>query len=138
MKWTGKGLRSLGHVEVEGEALVSQDPIAFLGYVDPKTGCVVDPDSPLCGQSVAGRVFVFPRGIGSTVGPYVLVNLARNGLAPAAIVNRESDQGTVAGASVAGIPLAYAFSTDPLTLESGQRLRLRLDDGGAELEVLEG
>ncbi len=133
----GKGLRSIGKVSIEGQAVVSATPITFLGFIDAASGDVTDPDSPICGQSVAGRVFVFPRGIGSTVGPYVLVNLARNGKAPLAMINRESDQGTVAGASVAGIPLAYDFDADPLEqITHGSQVRLTIDAGRAELEIL--
>lgn len=133
----GKGLRSLGRIELEGEALVSATPITLLGFIDAASGEVTDPESPLCGTSITGKVFVFPRGIGSTVGPYVLVNLARNGMAPMAMINRESDQGTVAGASVARIPLAYAFDHDPLeAIKQGDRVRLRIEDGRAQLEVL--
>jgi len=70
-----------------GVALVSPEPIGFLGGVDPDTGVVVEPGHPLEGQSVAGRVLVFPTGKGSTVGSYTLYRLARNGVGPAAIIS---------------------------------------------------
>jgi len=75
----------------EGHALVSPEPIGFLGGVDGKTGIVTERGHPLEGVSVAGRVLVFPTGKGSTVGSYVLYELAANGLAPAAILNTESE-----------------------------------------------
>jgi len=90
---------------VEGEALVSPDPIGFLGGVDPDTGIVVEPDHPLAGECVAGRVLVFPTGKGSTVGSYTLYRLARNGLAPAAILNAEADPVVAVGAIIAEIPM---------------------------------
>ncbi len=92
-----------GHAE--GEALVSPDPIGFLGGVDPDTGVVVEPGHPLEGQCVAGRVLVFPTGKGSTVGSYTLYRLARNGLAPAAIINAEADPVVAVGAIIAEIPM---------------------------------
>jgi len=92
-----------GHAE--GEALVSPEPIGFFGGVDPDTGVVIDPGHPLEGQCVARRVLVFPTGKGSTVGSYILYRLARNGLAPAAIVNAEADPVVAVGAVIAEIPM---------------------------------
>ena len=92
-----------GHAE--GEALVSPEPIGFLGGVDPDTGVVIEPGHPLKGRRVAGRVLVFPTGKGSTVGSYTLYRLARNGLAPAAIVNAEADPVVAVGAIIAEIPM---------------------------------
>ncbi|MFQ6101104.1 MAG: aconitase X swivel domain-containing protein [Anaerolineae bacterium] len=89
----------------EGEALVSPDPIGFLGGVDPDTGVVIEAGHPLEGQCVAGRVLVFPTGKGSTVGSYTLYRLARNGLAPVAIVNAEADPVVAVGAIIAEIPM---------------------------------
>ena len=132
----GKGLMSLGKMRVEGEAVVTTEPITFLGFLDSETGQVTKKGSELDGVSIAGKVFVFPRGVGSTVGPYVLVNLARNGLAPTAMINRESDSGTVAGASVAGIPLVYRLEEDPITfIRTGDHVIISLNNGDAEVTV---
>ena len=61
-----------------GVALISPEPIGFLGGVDPETGVVVEPGHPLEGESVSGRVLAFPTGKGSTVGSYTLYRMARN------------------------------------------------------------
>ena len=102
-------IRVLGRVvnggHAEGEALVSREPIGFLGGVDPDSGVVIEAGHPLEGQSVAGRVLVFPTGKGSTVGSYTLYRLARNGLAPAAIINAEADPVIAVGAVIADIPM---------------------------------
>ncbi len=89
----------------EGRALVSPVPIGFLGGVDPDSGVVVEPNHPLNGQSVAGRVLVFPTGKGSTVGSYTILRLARNGAAPAAMINAESEAIVAVGAIIADIPM---------------------------------
>jgi predicted aconitase with swiveling domain len=91
--------------QAAGEALVSPDPIGFLGGVDPDTGVVVEAGHPIEGQCVAGRVLVFPTGKGSTVGSYTIYRLARAGLAPAAIVNAEADSVVAVGAIIAEIPM---------------------------------
>jgi len=105
-----KGRRELrGRVikagRAHGEALVSPEPIGFLGGLDPDTGIIVEPGHPLEGQSVAGRVLVFPTGKGSTVGSYTLYRLACNGLAPVAIVNAESEPIVAVGAIISDIPM---------------------------------
>jgi len=88
-----------------GIALVSPDPIGFLGGVDPETGVVVEPGHPLQGQSVAGRVLVFPTGKGSTVGSYTMYRMAKAGTGPAAIVNVESEAIVAVGAIIGEIPM---------------------------------
>ena len=88
-----------------GSALVSPEPIGFLGGVDGETGVVVEPGHPLNGQSVAGKVLVFPTGKGSTVGSYVLYRLAFKGLAPAAIINGSSEAIVAVGAIISNIPM---------------------------------
>ncbi len=97
--------RAIKEGRAHGFALVSPAPIGFLGGVDPETGVVVEPGHPLFGQSVAGKVLVFPGGKGSTVGSYVLYRLAANGLAPLAIINASSEAIVAVGAIIANIPM---------------------------------
>lgn len=88
-----------------GEALVSAEPIGFLGGVDAETGVVVEAGHPLRGQSVAGKILVFPTGKGSTVGSYVLYRLAYRGLAPLGIINASSEAIVAVGAIISNIPM---------------------------------
>ena len=89
----------------EGAALVSPEPLGFFGMVDAETGIVVERGHSLAGQSIAGRVLVFPTGKGSTVGSYSLYRLAKAGLAPAAIINAESEPIVAVGAIIGDIPM---------------------------------
>jgi len=66
-------------------------PISFYGGVDPNTGVVLEKGHELQGQSIAGKVLVFPQGKGSTVGSYTLYRMKKNGTAPAAMINRETE-----------------------------------------------
>ncbi|MDY6875997.1 MAG: DUF126 domain-containing protein [Chloroflexota bacterium] len=84
---------------------MSPEPVGFLGGVDPDTGMVIETGHPLEGQCVAGRVLVFPTGKGSTVGSYTLYRLARNALAPVAIINVEADSVVAVGAIIAEVPM---------------------------------
>jgi len=113
-----------------GYALVSPQPIGFLGGVDPETGMVIEAGHPLQGHCVSGRVLVFPAGKGSTVGSYTLYRMSRAGTAPAAIVNAESEAIVAVGAIISEIPMldqvdiALIKSGDWVELE-GDRLTVR-------------
>ena len=50
----------------EGDALVTSQGISFFGGVDPDSGMVIERGHELEGQSMAGKVLVFPSGKGST------------------------------------------------------------------------
>jgi predicted aconitase with swiveling domain len=91
--------------KASGLALVSPEPIGFLGGVDPETGLVIEKGHPLEGKSVAGRVLCFPTGKGSTVGSYTLYWMKKAGTAPAAIVNAESETIVAVGAIISDIPM---------------------------------
>jgi len=88
----------------EGQALVTRMGLSFFGGVDPDTGIVVEKGHELEGQSIRGRVLVFPTGKGSTVGSYTLYRLKKNGMAPAAIVNAVCETITAVGCIIAEIP----------------------------------
>lgn len=87
-----------------GETLVTTMGISFFGGVDPESGIIVEKGHALEGQSVAGRVLVFPSGKGSTVGSYTLYRLKLAGKAPAAIINAECETITAVGCIIAEIP----------------------------------
>ena len=91
--------------KAKAEALVSQEPIGFFGYVDPDTGVVTENGHELEGKCIAGKILVFPTGKGSTVGSYTIYRLKKNGKAPAAIINKESEPIVAVGAIISDIPM---------------------------------
>jgi hypothetical protein len=105
-----------------GEALVSPEPIGFLGGVDGQTGLVTERGHPLEGESVSGRVLVFPTGKGSTVGSYVLYELAANDLAPAAMVNADCEPIVAVGAIISEIPMVDQIPIE--RIRTGDRVRV--------------
>ncbi|MGQ9722098.1 MAG: aconitase X swivel domain-containing protein [Candidatus Jordarchaeum sp.] len=134
----GEGLRGLKNHRVEGEALVTKMPISFLGFIDPKTGKVIQKGHELEGKSVKGKILVFSTGIGSTVGSYVLINLANKGLAPKAIIQKDSDIVTLVGAVIGEIPLVHRLDQDPLTvIKNGDKLTVDSEKGIVEVEKRE-
>lgn len=114
-----------------GEALVSGSAISFFGGIDPDTGLVVEKGHELHGQSVAGRVLVFPHGKGSTVGSYTLYRLKHNGLAPAAILNAECETVIAVGCIIAEIPCLDQLPV--ASLHSGQHLSVDGEHGTVEV-----
>ncbi len=91
--------------KAEGVAMVIPEPIVILGGIDPRDGKLLDKEQTHSGESVAGKVLIFPEAHGSTVGSYVLYSLKVNGCGPVGIINRESDAITVVGAVLAKVPV---------------------------------
>jgi len=89
---------------VEGDALVTNQPISFYGGIDPNTGVVIEKGHELQGQSVKGKILVFPTGKGSTVGSYTLYRMKKNGTAPTGMINKECETVVAVGAIISEIP----------------------------------
>lgn len=124
--------RGLSRGVAKGELLLATDALSFLGGVDPETGVIVERGHDAEGRSVADRVLAFPRGKGSTVGSYVLYQLERNGVAPAAVINEESEAIVAVGAVMAGIPLVDGVALSDLVDGSS----VRVDGSSGTVEVL--
>ncbi len=106
--------------EASGRALVSSAPLSFFGGFDLVTGVVTEKDHPLLGQSVAGRVLVFPTGTGSTVGSFALLRLVKSGVGPVALVMGSADTTVAVGAIIAEVPCVDQI--DLGGIEDGTRL----------------
>lgn len=109
-----------------GQALVSTQPLSFLGDVDSDSGTIVKEEHDLYGKNVKGKILCFPYGHGSTVGSYVLYSLARGGVEPKAIVNQIADPVVVVGAVIAEIPMIDEI--DVKQIKTGDEVEV---DGGA-------
>jgi predicted aconitase with swiveling domain len=126
--------RGISRGKGTGELLVSPAPISFLSGVDPDTGVIVERGHPLEGESITGKVLAFSHGKGSTVGSYVLYALARNGKAPAAIINRKADAIIAVGAIMGKIPLVDESEVDIMRLRNGTHVSVDGDSGEIEYE----
>lgn len=85
----------------KGRVLTCQQGLSFWGGVDPDTGTIIDVHHPNHGASLAGRIVLMPTSRGSCSGSGVLLQLARNGKAPAALVFREEEDILTLGALIA-------------------------------------
>jgi len=118
--------------KAEGIALVSPEPIGFYGGIDMKTGKVIEKNHPLEGESVKDKILVFPCGKGSTVGSYVIYGLKKNGVAPKAIVNRETETIVATGVILAGIPCVDQIEIEKI--ENGDKLIVNAENGTVEIK----
>jgi hypothetical protein len=116
----------------EGEAIVTKDGISFYGGVDPDTGKVVEVGHELEGQTITGKILVFPTGKGSTVGSYTLYRMKKNNTAPAAIVNRQIDTIIAVGCIISEIPCVDKIDVNEI--KTGQRIVVNGSEGTVEVK----
>jgi len=120
--------------KAQGYALVSTQPISFLGSIDVKTGVVVEKGHELEGQSIKGKVLVFPSGKGSTVGSYSIYQLKKNNAAPSAMINVRTEPIVAVGAIISDIPLVDNVEKNPvLIIKTGDKVLVDAIVGSVEI-----
>jgi len=118
-----------------GEVLATSQSISFWGGVDPATGLINDPRHELFGQSIAGKILVFPYGKGSSTGSLMILELVRVNKAPAAMINLKTEPILATGPIVSKhfygreIPVVTMEKALFDTLRSGQYLRVEATHG---------
>ena len=118
--------RSISSGKASGKVLKLEESFGFLGGVEGSTG---ELDS---GQgNITGKVFVFPAGKGSTVGSYVMYDLAVHGKAPAAVINREAETIVTTGAVISSIPMVDQI--DISLIKDGDEITVDGDAGTIEI-----
>jgi predicted aconitase with swiveling domain len=119
--------------EGEGLVLASDEPLSFWGGYDHVTGEITDRRHPLSGEVAAGRVLVVPFSRGSSTTTAVLLEAARAGTAPAAIVTTGVDSFFALASIVAKelygrpIPIVAVTPDDAARLQTGDHLRVERD-----------
>lgn len=136
--------------KASGPVLATPEGLSFWGGVDPATARVIDAHHPLHGESVAGTVLMMPTSRGSCTGSGVLLDLALNHRAPAALIFCETEDVLTLGALVAarlfdcGLPVvrlsrplfdrvaraASVSITETALVADGERVVLGPPDGG--------
>ena len=100
----------------EGEALLTHDAISFLSDINITEGIIISPQSKCKGQSVSGKILIFPTGRGSTADPYGFYMLKKAGKAPKAVINVDANPTTVAGAIISNTPMVYKLDKNTLDI----------------------
>ncbi|MDP3065525.1 MAG: DUF126 domain-containing protein [Methanobacteriaceae archaeon] len=120
--------RRISKGKVEGSVILTKQPLSFLGGVDPNTGKVIDQGHELYQQNVKDKILVIPSGKGSTVGSYVIFQMAKNHTAPLAILALEAEPIIATGAIMAGVPMVDRPDADILQLlKTGDRVEVDAD-----------
>ncbi len=119
---------SKGHAK--GEVIVTKDSLSFLGGVDPKTGVIIDSHHEMYGKKISDKILVIPSGKGSTVGSYVIFQMAKNKTAPSAIISLKAEPIIATGAIMAEIPMVDQPDADILNiLKEGDIVEVDADSG---------
>ncbi len=120
---------------VAGEALVTKEPLSFMGSINPKTGFIIERGHEIEGQCMKGKIFVFPQAKGSTGGSYMLFDVVKNDVGPIGIINIEADSIVVIGAIVAELPMVDKIDIDQI--ETGDYIILNATLGTVEVQKKE-
>jgi predicted aconitase with swiveling domain len=118
----------------EGALLKLRAPISFWGGVDPASGKILDVRHPDHGRCIAGTVLALPGTIGSSSSSSVLLELARRGMGPAALLLAEVDAILLVGLVVArelGWPFCPALRIDAETFAALDAAAYRIGVDGA-------
>ena len=110
--------------KAKGIILKSNDPINFLGAVDKKSGIIHDKKYDIFNKSIKNSVFVFPHGVGSSVGAYTIFSLKSNNSAPVAMICQKSDLTVASGCALANIPMIVISNDEFNSIEDGKEIQV--------------
>lgn len=126
--------RSISEGYGEGEAIVSTQPLGFNHGVDLETGRIKEIGHQLEGQSIKGKVFVFPKAKGSTGGSCIVYQLGLSAGAPAAVINLSTETIVAVGAILCGLPVVDRLEEDPFeNIETGDYVKVDATRGYVEI-----
>ena len=126
----GRVVTGRGKGMIQGTALVTTEPICFLGGVDVKTGNITEQGHPLYGACMKDTVLVFPTGKGSTGGSYLIYDTIMNGNGPKCMLNLEVEQVTAIGCIMGEMPLIDRPDRDVTRLiHTGDQVTVDMDTG---------
>ena len=135
-----KGHKGIGGV-VEGEALVSKDPLSYMSDVggvwdEPMTAVLTNKKSlpDWYGKSLANKVLVFPTGKGGIFSPQIIIDLTKHNLGPKAMVNIRTHPVFALAAILANIPTVQGFDKNPIeVIETGDWVKVDATKGIVEV-----
>ncbi len=142
MKFKGRAVIS---GEIEGEALVSSQPINWLSSYSInlalpwKKGKISDRQHELFGQDLRNKILFVPCAVGSTTGGLLLLEAIKARITPKGVVLKEADTLTVSGGILADIwvkdmqlPPILECSKIFNEIKTGDRIKISKD----EIEII--
>jgi len=116
--------------KASGPAVVSPEPISFLGGVNPATGILTEAGHTIEGTNFTGCVLVYPTGKGSTGGSNRIYDMSYRKKGPVAFIQRKAEPIATIGAIMAEIPVIDELDQDPIyTIKTGDFLEVDADNG---------
>ena len=124
--------RSLVPGRARGKSVVLHEPLSLWGGFGLEDGTIIDVNHPQAGTRIAGCILVMPGGRGSSSSSSILLESARLGIHPLAIVLSEPDPILVIGALLAAdlygvtIPVvqirdAWPGSENSVSIDAGEK-----------------
>mgnify|MGYP003310915760 FL=1 len=110
--------------KAKGVILKSKNPINFLGSVDKKSGVIHNEKYDIFNKSIKDSVFVFPHGVGSSVGAYTIFSLKSNDSAPVAMICQKADLTVASGCALANIPMIIVSNDEFDSIEDGKEIQI--------------
>ena len=112
--------------EARGTLLRVSRPLSFWGGIDPDTGAIIDPYQPKRGSTIGGTILAIPATVGSSSSSAIILELLRNGNAPAALILGQVDAILTLGVVVAR---EMGYPTIPVLELSVEEIEEFSDDG---------
>ena len=121
-----------------GEAAVNRQRMGWaFNHVGNEDGIVLVPGADLQGQSIIGKVVVYPTVMGSTTGAISLYyKCTQSHHGPAAIICQKVHDIDISGAIAGGIPAVDALDQDPIaTIKTGDWVEIDAPKVGQKATV---
>lgn len=119
---------------VKAQAVVTTMQISFTGGMDPDTGIIREPGHELYGQSVAGKILVFPSGKGSTTGSWQFYAAFKRHTAPVGIINQQAEGVVAVSAIITNTPMVHGLEPGMIEkIRTGDIIKLDADNGMIEV-----
>lgn len=119
--------RAISSGKVEGKVIKIDEAFSFLGGVNASTG-----DLNVREGNISEKIFVFPKGKGSTVGSFVMYDLMVHGKAPAAVVNESAETIVTTGAVISSIPMVDMIDVN--LIKEGDQVLVDGTEGTIEIK----
>jgi len=121
--------------ELEGEALVSRDPIHFTLDVASETGVIMGIKHDLYGKNITGKILVIPSAKGGVQSAMSIAQLVKDSFGPKALLYDRTNPIMVHGAILTNLPIMDCFDQNPVgSIKSGDWIRVKPEQGIIEVE----
>ena len=121
---------------VEGTALVAKDNFSARYDLDRLAGVFSRPGHGLVGQSSVGRILVLDTAKGGVASAWMLHEMKRRAMAPAAILFNAANTILAQGAALAELAMCDRFEAGDITELIGTGDRLIVDPGAGLVTIL--